>query len=79
MKSKIQTHCKTIHKHTLTIDRDTLFQLLENQGIIIPLGVFVDVQFQIPSDGDYSGMALDLDEAPLVVSWEETHIENTEE
>jgi hypothetical protein len=56
-----------------------LFQLLENQGIIIPLGVFVDVQFQIPSDGDYSGMALDLDEAPLVVSWEETHIENTEE
>lgn len=57
-------------KYSMTIDHAAMVDLLRKAGHDVPDNV--SLLFHVPTGGDYSGMKINLDEAPLHLSFSNT-------
>ena len=59
--------------YEVTISREELLRLLANEDVPDPVHVpsNASVTIAIPTGGDYSGMDLDLADAPISIRWTE--------
>lgn len=66
----MKTEKTTVHRETtkVTLAREDVIKLLRGTGCNVPEDA--QVKFHVPGGGDYSNMALDVDESsPIEVEW----------
>lgn len=68
MKIKTNKKVKTTETTHITLDRQDIIELLEKEGIDIPIGA--DIFITVPGGGDYSNQKLGVDfDTPLEIKF----------
>jgi predicted ATP-dependent serine protease len=79
MRTREDTIVSTTTRHRLEITRADILAYLASAKITNLPPRNADIFVQVPGGGDWSNTSLDIsDENPVVVSWEEQTIENSD-
>lgn len=72
MTVEIEIETETTKTRRATIDRSAFIEILRRCPGFGGISDDAKVWVLVPSGGDYSDCALDLDEAPVKIKWQET-------
>ena len=69
---KVKTNTTTTHRFHVTIDRAALLELMVAAGHTAPQLRTARIWVHVPGGGDWSNTDLNIEEAPINITWEET-------
>lgn len=70
---KLKAESRTEKTTTIKLTKEDILELLKASAIIKTASTFINVRFDVPTGGDYSGMSVEIDkDNPVVVTYTET-------